>query len=63
MTVAIMRCLLCDRTCGTFRRVKPEKIYVCTACIKTHGPVETIAANIQEYVLAFRTRHADVVLR
>lgn len=59
MTTGVLRCLLCDRITGTFRRMKPHKLYVCTGCLKKDA---TIADALPQHVDAFRLRHAGQVI-
>lgn len=50
-------CMICDARTGTFRRLKPHKLYVCFGCLRSQGPMDSIISQIPVYTAAFRERH------
>jgi hypothetical protein len=49
-------CLLCDSP-GPLRRLKPEQLYACDRCVRTHGGAEAILSDVAHHIVEFNRRH------
>lgn len=51
-------CILCDAPNATLRRLKPSPLYACVQCVKAHGGIAPILADISNIKQAFLRRQA-----
>lgn len=51
-------CIVCDAPGATLRRLKPAKLYACVQCVKEHGGIAPILADIATIKNNFLRRQA-----